>query len=638
MCGIAGLIDPTLAAEALARTAAAMGAALAHRGPDGEGLWCDPEAGVALAHRRLAIVELSDAGAQPMVCADGRWIVTYNGEIYDAPGHRPALERAGHVFAGGSDTEVLVELIARRGVREALEALDGIFAFAAWDRRERRLWLARDRFGVKPLYVALAPERLLFGSELKALMAHPGFERRVDPAAVATMLRFGFVPAPWTVFAGVEKLGPGEILAWRPGEEPRREVFWSVAEAMRRGAERPFAGDDGEAVEALEGFLGAAVRRQLMSDRPLGAFLSGGIDSGSVAAFMAQAADRPRTFTIGFDDPSLDESRHAEAVARHLGTEHATIVVGEREALDVVPKLADMFDEPFADSSQVPTHVVSAATRRHVTVALSGDGGDELFGGYERYALSQRFSERVEPVPLPLRRAVATTVRRLPGPAIAALAQAMPAAWRGPEPADRLRKVADVLPLDALGIHRRLLTLNPDAEALARGVAPRSGPLDGEGEPAGATLLDRMRLRDCRGYLPDDILTKVDRASMAVGLETRVPFLDRAIAEFAWSLPGRFLVRDGEAKWILRQVLARHVPCRLWQRPKQGFAVPLARWLRGPLRDWARDLVESPDLGGGLVDQGLVRQKLREHLSGARNHAHGLWAILMFESWRRRWA
>ncbi|WP_336485683.1 asparagine synthase (glutamine-hydrolyzing) [Methylobacterium nigriterrae] len=636
MCGIAGLVDPRLSADALGAGASAMADALAHRGPDGSGVWCAAERGVALAHRRLAIVELSEAGAQPILSADRRWALSYNGELYDAAEQRPALAAAGHTFRGTSDTEILVELIARHGVAGALDKVEGIFAFAAYDRAEDRLWLARDRMGVKPLFYAASERGLLFASQLSALAACPGFAPEIDPAAVSSLLRHGYVPAPGAILRGVRKLEAGHILSWRPGEMPAITPYWSLDAAIAAGRDDPFRGTPREAADALEERLRSAVRRQLMSDVPLGAFLSGGIDSSTVAAMMAASGARTRTFAAGFpEDPRFDESRYAESVARHLGTDHTTIPIGEAQALALVERLPEIFDEPLADPSGLPTHLLCAATRAAgITVALSGDGGDELFAGYDRYALAARFARRVEPVPRPLRSLGAAALGGLPRGPAALLARALPDPWGGPEGVDRLRKAAAQLPGSGFDLYRRLLTLNPDAAALARGVPGLPSPMDA---PGSLPLLARMRRLDSLAYLPDDVLAKVDRASMAVGLEARVPLLDREIVEFAWRLPDNILNYQGKSKWPLRAVLARHVPAALFERRKQGFAPPLAAWLRGPLRDYARDLLASPGSGGGFLDPARVRRKLDEHLAGTHNHAVGLWPLLTFEAWRRRW-
>ena len=634
MCGIAGLIDPRLSAEALRASADAMTDALARRGPDGRGIWIDPPAGVALGHRRLAIVDLSTAGAQPMLSDDGRWCVTYNGELYDAPERRTELAAAGHRFRGTSDTEVLVVLIARYGIVGALERLEGIFAFAAWDRAEGRLWLARDRIGVKPLFYAPEATRFAFASQLAAFSAGPGARWEIDPAAVSSLLRHGYVPAPGSILRGIRKLEPGHVVSWRPGETPRTVAYWSLDAVIAQGRANPFQGSAEEVVDVLEAVLAASVKRQLMSDVPLGALLSGGIDSSAVVALMTAGGARPRTFAAGFhEDPGFDESPHAAAIARHLGTDHTTIPIGEADALALVADLPAIFDEPLADPSGLPTHLLCAAVRRAgITVALSGDGGDELFSGYDRYALARRFSQRVEPVPRPLRRLAAGTIRHLPRGPAALLARGLPEPWGGPEAIDRLRKAGAQLPGTGFDLYRRLLTLNPDADALARGVTGLPTPMD---DPSGLPLGERMRRLDSLAYLPDDVLAKVDRASMACGLEARVPLLDRAVVEFAWRLPDSVLLRDGRGKWPLRAVLARYLPLNLFERRKQGFAPPLAAWLRGPLRAYAGDLLMGPDAGGGFLDMARVRSMLDEHLAGTHNHAVGLWPILSFEAWRR---
>lgn len=629
MCGIAGLIDPRLPADALAEVAGRMADALSHRGPDGRGVWC--EGGVALGHRRLAILDLSEAGAQPMPSADGRWVLTYNGELYDALLHRPALAAAGHAFRGTSDTEVLVELIARHGVAGALAQVEGIFALAAYDRGTRRLYLARDRMGVKPLFYALDGTRFLFGSQLTALTACPGFSPAIDPAAVSSLFRHGYVPAPGAILSGVRKLMAGHVLSWAPGEAACSTPYWSLDEAI---AAEPFAGSADEAADRLESLLGAAVVRQMASDVPLGAFLSGGIDSSLVCALMAVAGGKPRTFAAGFtEDPRFDESPHAAAVARHLGTAHTTIPIGQAEALALVESLPKIFDEPLADPSGLPTHLLCAATRAAgITVALSGDGGDELFAGYERYGLATRFARRIEPVPRPLRALAAGAAGLMPDAMVRRLARALPEPWGGPDAGDRLRKAAAQLPGSGFDLYRRLLTLNPDAQALANGTPGLPSPLD---DPGTLPLPARMRRLDSLAYLPDDVLAKVDRASMAVGLEARVPLLDRAVVAFAWRLPETVLVRDGRAKWPLRTILARHVPPALFERRKQGFAPPLAAWLRGPLRSYAGDLLGGVEAGGGVFDRALVRRRLDEHLAGTHNHAVGLWPLVSFEAWRR---
>lgn len=634
MCGIAGLFDPALAgdAEGLDRLGRAMAAGIAHRGPDGEGVWADAGAGLVLAHRRLAILDLSEAGRQPMISADGRFAIAYNGEIYNFEDMRRHPALADVSWRGHSDTEVIIESVARRGLDATLADMNGMFAFALWDRRERVLHFARDRIGIKPLFLARAGSRLTFGSELKAL--HPaGLSREIDPGAVASFLRFGYVPAPFGIYRGLEKVMPGEVVTIGPDGGLARRAYWSLAEAAARGLADPLDASDEEATDALDALLRDAVSRQMIADVPLGAFLSGGVDSSTVVALMAATrSEGVRTFSIGFPDLGFDESPYAAAIARHLGTQHTELTCTAAEALALVPAMAEMYDEPFADSSQTPTHLVSALTRRSVTVALSGDGGDELFAGYNRYVMAGRRWPRIERVPQPLRAAAGALLGAIPPGLTDALLGRLPG--MPPQPGDKLAKAASVLGLDSEGLYRRLVSQVPDP-SLHVAAAERASPF---APPTGLSLIDRMRFNDMATYLPDDILQKVDRASMAVALEARPPFLDHRVVEFAWRLPGRFLIRDGRSKWLLRAVLDRYVPPALLERPKMGFGVPLAQWLRGPLRDWAGDLIEARDYGGGLLSPAPARKLWSEHVGGGRNHAYQIWTLLMFEAWRRRWA
>lgn len=636
MCGIAGLlaIDGSLDADALARFGGAMAAAIAHRGPDGQGVWT--ENGVVLAHRRLAVIDLTPTGAQPMLSADGRWAITYNGELYNTEDIRRELAPRGINWRGTSDTEVLLEAVTAWGLERALAAVNGMFAMALWDRRERRLHIVRDRLGIKPLYIGRQGGRLAFASELKAFAVLPDFLGEVDVGALAGFLRFGYVPGPRSIWGNVTKVQPGEWVTVGPGGHLERRVYWSATEAARHGLSQPFEGDDTAAVDALENLLTDAVGRQMVSDVPLGAFLSGGIDSSTVAALMCRAQrGAVRTFTIGFAEPGYDEAKHAARVAAHLGTEHTELTVTAADALALVPRLADIYDEPFADSSQIPTHLVSVLTRRHVTVALSGDGGDELFGGYNRYVFSARWGRLLARVPHSARAGLAAALRRLPAESLHGLLRCLPGL--PPLAADKLLKAAEILPLDSDGIYRRLVSQIGDIAPLIPGVVEPRWPFDGDPLAGCGDAIDRMQILDTTTYLPDDILTKVDRASMAPALEVRVPLLDHRVVELAWRLSRGMKIRGGTGKWALRQVLARHVPRELVERPKQGFGVPLATWLRGPLRDWAEDLLDPSRLGAPFAP-GPVRRMWAEHLGGRRNFAYGLWNILMFEAWRRRWA
>lgn len=642
MCGISGLLDPNLvdARQALEGEVRLMSDAITHRGPDGSGIWSDPSAGLALAHRRLAIVDLTPSGAQPMLSADQRWVISYNGEIYNAAEMRRAPELAKVSWRGTSDTEVILESLARRGLDRTLADMNGMFAIALWDRERHRLHLIRDRLGIKPLFYSATNGAVRFASELKSFFATRRERFDIDPASVASFLRFGYVPAPWSILRGVSKLMPGEIVSFDAHGKESRRRYWSVRDIARDGLAKPLVLSDVDAEQHLHDLLADAVSRQMISDVPLGAFLSGGIDSSLVAALMVEAGRGPvRTFSIGFPDFGFDESPHAAAVARHIGTAHTELVINGQHALDVVPQLAEMYDEPFADSSQIPTHLVSKLTRAHVTVALSGDGGDELFAGYNRYRLTQTLWSRLSWMPLGLRRAFACAIRTLPSGMLEAIERAAPRGTLPGQFADKTKKFADILPLDAAGIYLRLVSQYPDPTGLTPGFAEHPLPFGADRDLEGsASLLKQMQFRDTITYLPDDILQKVDRASMAVALEARPPLLDHRVVEFSWQLPDRFHIRNGETKWLLRRVLDRYVPRELIERPKMGFGVPLPDWLRGPLRDWAEDLLDERKLGAQFINVRQVRELWKEHLSGRRNWAYALWNVLMFESWRRRWA
>jgi asparagine synthase (glutamine-hydrolysing) len=643
MCGIAGFIaDPARghSPDRLRDVAVAMDRSLHHRGPDDHGIWLDAETGVALAHRRLSIVDLSPAGHQPMHSADGRFVIVYNGEVYSHAAIRTEIEATGHRFRGHSDTEVMLESIARYGVRATVDRLIGMFAFAIWDKRERSLTLVRDRLGIKPLYWAKFAGLFMFGSELKALRKHPGWSPQIKPEAVAAFMRHNYVPAPHTIYRDVHKLEPGTILTLPFGGEPRQEKFWDAQQIARDGIENPLDESDLALTDRLENLLLDAVGKRMMADVPLGAFLSGGVDSSTVVALMKAAnCGLVKTFAIGFEQAGFNEAPYAAAIAKHLGTDHTELMVTSREALDVVPKLADIFDEPFADSSQIPTFLVSAMTRKHVTVALSGDGGDELFAGYNRYQLAARSWRMLSLMPVPLRNAVATAITALSAERWDRLTARLPRKLLPSQPGDKLHKAASVLALeDADALYRRLVS-HWDPALVMPGIAEVHGALwDPTIRQAFPDLLDRMQLLDLLTYLPEDILTKVDRASMAVALEARVPLLDHRVVELAWRLPRTAKIRGGVTKWLLRQVLYRHVPKQLVERPKMGFGVPLAEWLRGPLRDWAETLLCERRLrDGGLFDAAVVRRHWTEHLSGERNWQYLLWDVLMFEAWRERW-
>jgi asparagine synthase (glutamine-hydrolysing) len=641
MCGIAGFIGATPRSVGAATVAEQMAQSLAHRGPDDQGLWFDAEAEAALIHRRLSIIDLSPAGHQPMVSANGRYIISYNGEVYGFQSIAAEFTAAEHKLRGHSDTEVILESFASNGVEPTLKRMIGMFAIALWDRRERSLTLIRDRLGIKPLYWAQFGTLFLFGSELKALRAHPGWTPRINRAAVSAFLRHNYIPAPHTIYEGVHKLEPGCILTLPWQGEPSISRFWDARAVALDGMRRPLEGADAELTEQLEALLQDAIGRRMIADVPLGAFLSGGIDSSTVAALMQAAnSGKVRTFSIGFEIPGYNEAPQAAAVARHLGTDHTELTVTASQALDLIPKLPEWYDEPFADSSQIPTYLVSAMTRRHVTVALSGDGGDELFAGYNRYQLTQRFWRSLSLMPHRLRKGAATALTAISPDRWTSVLSALPPRLRPPQVGDKVHKAAAVLRLDtADAVYRRLVSHWNPAEIMPQVQEPHS-LLD---DPTVATqfpdLLSRMQFLDLVTYLPDDILTKVDRASMAVALEARVPLLDHRVVEFSWRLPRHAKIRGNVSKWLLRQVLYRHVPPALIDRPKMGFGIPLGEWLRGPLRDWAETLLDEKRLReADLLNVTTVRRFWKEHLGGSRNCQYLIWDVLMLEAWRERWA
>lgn len=616
MCGIVGYWAAREGGAGSRAVTQGMADTLAHRGPDAGAVWS--EGGLALGHRRLSVVDLSQAGAQPMVSACGRYVIVYNGEIYTAADMRADLPHI--AFRGHSDTEAILEGCAAWGVEATGERLIGMFAFALWDRQERCLTLARDRLGIKPLYWTRMSGAFLFGSELKALRAWPDFRPQIDRAALAAYFRHTYIPAPATIFEGVHKLEPGHILTLADGREPEIRSYWSLRQKAVAAAQDRFTGSEEDLVTHLDGLLGDAVERRMVADVPLGAFLSGGVDSSLVAALMQARSSRPiKTYTMAFDVPGYDESAHAAAVARHLGTEHHEMPVTARDALDVVPSLAEWYDEPFADSSQIPTYLVSKLARRHVTVALSGDGGDELFAGYDRYARVENLWRRTGGIPYPLRRAGGGLAGLLGG---------------------RIGKAGEVLACrDADALFHRIVSVWPEGQPVRNAGVLRTRFDDPALVHDLPGLLDRMLYLDSVTHLPDDILTKVDRASMAASLETRVPLLDHRVAEFAFRLPDELRRRDGKGKWPLRQVLYRYVPETLIERPKMGFMVPVGHWLRSELRDWAEDLLRREALeDGGLLDSRPILDCWRQHLAGSHDWTTRLWTVLMAQAWRRRWS
>lgn len=626
MCGIVGIWGPLEGKEAILAQSCQR---IRHRGPDSNGFWEDRETGVALAHVRLAILDLTEAGHQPMVSPCGRYVLILNGEIYNHLELRAELEQAGQAPAwrGHSDTETVLAYLAARGVEATMKAAVGMYANALWDRERRSLTLMRDRMGEKPLYYGYSGANLLFGSELKAFTPVPGFGRDIDRNALASFMRHNYIPAPQSIYAGIRKLPPGSWLEISTEQMHRREmpapqVYWSALEAAEAGRRNPLSfAQDGDAVDALQAVLGRAVGGQMLSDVSLGAFLSGGIDSSTIVALMQAQSSKPvRTFAIGFHEKDYNEAEHAKAVAAHLGTDHTELYVTPGDALAVVPHLADMYDEPFADSSQIPTSLVTRMARQHVTVALSGDGGDELFGGYSRYFRVNSWWHKFGRIPGPLRHLTGAVMRgsaALPGSG----------AWRG-----KVGKLGELLSANNEGeFYRQFVSYWADpARVVKGGVEPRS-PFE---EPLDGRLFEAMMKLDAVTYLPDDILVKVDRAAMAVSLETRVPLIDHRVYEFAWQLPFNYKVRGNTGKWLLRQLLYRHVPQALVDRPKRGFAVPLSTWLRGPLRDWAEALLDPVRLRQeGWFEPEPILRKWREHASGHRNWSSHLWGVLMMQAW-----
>ena len=647
MCGLAGFLFPQGFHQAdAAAVVTRMRDTLAHRGPDDAGSWLDGGAGIALAHRRLSILDLSPAGHQPMQSTSGRFVLVFNGEVYNHLDIRRKLEKAGQGstrWRGHSDTETLLAAIEQSGLEQTLRQCVGMFALALWDRQERELALARDRMGEKPLFYGWHGDVLLFGSELKALRAHPKFRSEIERNAVPAYLRHGYIPAPWSIWQGIRKLTPGCVVRFGGGDLgtlPEPKPYWSLADAIAAGKTDPFRGSDKDAIDELERQLRDAIAGQMVADVPLGAFLSGGIDSSTVVALMQAQSSRPvKTFTIGFSEAGYNEAEHARAVARHLGTEHTELYVDAAQARAVIPDLPSMYDEPFGDSSAIPTHLVSHLARQHVAVSLSGDGGDELFGGYGRYFnhTGERIWRATRSLPVPLRALAVSLVRSgvfsLADDALHAIGRPLRrpnrrslsaktdliAALAGCQTQDDYYRVMMSQWQSPPVVHQSEAS---DSRSSARHVHPLTN------------LVERMMFTDSLTYLPDDILAKVDRAAMAVSLETRVPILDHRVVELAWRLPYEMKVRHGQGKWALRQVLYRHVPPALIERPKMGFGVPVDQWLRGPLRGWAEDLLSEDRLvAQGFLDPRPIRRRWHQHVIGRDNWRDSLWLVLMWQAW-----
>lgn len=641
MCGLAGYLQRRGTGDELGPVATSMADRIRHRGPDDSGTWVDRDSGFAVAHRRLSIIDPSPAGHQPMHSVSHRWVLAYNGEIYNHMALRAELEKIGAAPAwrGHSDTETLLAAIEAWGPEETFKRSVGMFALALFDRADRSLWLARDRIGEKPLYYGWQGEAFLFGSELRALAAHPAFNAAVDRGALALMLRYSYVPSPYSIHAGIRKLPAGHFLHLRAHEREVEPVpYWSLASVAEAGIAHPFAGSDNEAIDMLEQRLGSAVRGQMEADVPLGALLSGGIDSTAVVALMQASSSRAiRTFTIGFEDRDYDEAMHAKAVANHLGTAHTELRLTGSDVVSMVSSMAEVYDEPFADSSQLPTHLVMKLARQHVTVALSGDGGDELFGGYTQYLNAPRIWRRRYGLPHPVRKLLGAGMAALPANAINRIGRPLGRFTGGELAGDKIRSIGNRLRgfRDFNDLYQSRISQWTECGGLVREASAPSTLFDDRGRwPAIADHASRMMAMDGLTYLPDDILVKVDRASMAVSLETRAPMLDRDVVEFAWSLPAHMKLRDGQGKWLLRRLVDRHVPAAMMERPKQGFGIPLDQWLRGPLRDWAEALLADDRLRAeGYLDPGSVRAAWRRHVAGEADLGMPLWSVLMFQSW-----
>lgn len=645
MCGICGFYKSSsdMNSELAINIVNNMAESIISRGPDAKGSWVDATEGIALGHRRLSIVDLSSNGSQPMHSLNGRYVTVFNGEIYNFKILRQELEKLGHTFRGNSDTEIMLNAIVEWGLENAVKRFIGMFAFALWDRKERTLQLVRDRLGEKPLYYGWLGDVFLFGSELKSLRIFPNFKSEVSRDALALYMRHNCIPAPYSIYDGIFKLMPGTILTInsRTREKCKFIEYWNAKEVVEVGANNLFEGDEQAAIVELEQILRDAVSRQMIADVQLGAFLSGGIDSSTIVALMqAQSRTPVKTFTIGFNEAAYNEAKLARAVASHLGTEHTELNVTPDQAIDVIPSIPIIYDEPFSDSSQIPTFLVAQLTRQKVTVSLSGDGGDELFGGYNRYLWVKKIWDKIGWLPQPLRKAFSGTLKTLPptkwDKMFSSFATVFPKAFIQRTPGDKIHKLAGIIAKDNIeSIYRGLVSHWEDpASIVIGGLEPLSALTDKKRWVNVDDFTQRMMYLDMVTYLPDDILVKVDRACMAVSLESRVPFLDHRVVEFAWKLPMSMKIRNGQGKWLLRQVLYKYVPQELIERPKAGFGVPIDSWLRGPLREWAENLLNQKRLETeGFFNPTPIRQKWNEHISGKRNWQHHLWDVLMFQAW-----
>jgi len=650
MCGFTGYIDTQNSSnsEKMHSILSAMGDTIAYRGPDDKGTWADPKTGVALAHRRLSIIDLSSAGHQPMISASKRYVIIYNGEIYNFSILRKKLEQEGHTFRGHSDTEVVLAGFEAWGIEKALKQFVGMFAFALWDCHNRQLVLARDRMGEKPLYYGWMNNTFLFGSELKALRAHPAWCGTIDRDALALQMRHGFIPSPLSIYKNIFKLPPATYLSlpWEKiaqKETPDVLPFWSLHQAAESGIENPFQGSEEDAITQLEQLIQDSIQHQMVADVPLGAFLSGGIDSSLIVALMQSQSTKPiKTFTIGFAESVYNEAGYAKEVAKHLGTDHTELYVTPEDVMAVIPKLPILYDEPFSDPSQIPTFLVSKLTREQVTVSLSGDGGDELYFGYDWYFRVKNIWNTAGKIPLSLRKTIGSGLTSLSAEKwdhlISNFSKILPNSLTNlRNPGDKLHKLADLLRLDSPeAMYCQLLWHWPFPNSLVLDTTDSPSLLTNSQQwPNLPDFMHRMMFFDMISYLPDQILTKVDRAAMAVSLETRIPLLDHRIVEFSWKIPFSMKFKNNQGKWLLRQILHKYVPRELIERPKMGFGAPIDFWLRGPLREWAEELLDEKRLKNeGFFDSSLIREKWKEHINGTRNWRFYLWDVLMFQAWK----
>ena len=637
MCGITGYWSDAINTEEMETIVRQMSTTLHHRGPDDGGIWLEKPAGLALGHRRLSIVDLSPQGHQPMQSANGRYVLVFNGEIYNFSNLRQQLMGLYHTFKGNSDTEVMLAAFCEWGVRRAVEKFVGMFAFAVWDRQERILTLGRDRLGEKPLYYGWMGPSFLFGSELKSLIVHPHWQGEIDRNVLTLFLRYNYIPDPYCIYVGIHKLLPGNLLILTsPRDKPKPQPYWSFLSAVERGKAQPFRGDKLAAINELDSLLKESIKGQMLADVPLGAFLSGGIDSSTVVALMQSQSSQPvKTFTIGFNESAYNEATNAKAVAEHLGTDHTELYVTTKETQSVIPKLPTLYDEPFSDSSQIPTFLVSQLARQQVTVSLSGDGGDELFGGYNRYIWASLILERMDWLPLTIRKIIASVMTSVSTDTYDSLfdklSTFLPKNLKQRLPGDKIHKLARVLSFTNQADLYRKICYYDDMGVVIGGADLSTNPVFSDELMA---YPEWMMAMDATSYLPGDILTKVDRAAMGVSLETRIPFLDHRVIEFSNTLPLEWKIHGGQTKWILRQVLYKYVPPHLIDRPKTGFGIPLENWLRHDLREWAEDLLSSHRLSqDGFFHTKTIRQKWEQHLSGGRNWQHYLWSVLVFQMW-----